>query len=150
MRNWFISRERTLFKNGENSFYETKVYYADSTVFNIFTYKFIEGNAAHALNEPNSIVISKTLAEKYFGKNTPAVGKTLKTVYDLYKVTGVIEDVPNNSHLRFDMLISGSTLLKGNQNDGLNNWGNFNNFTYVLLKPGTNVEAFNKKLVSNV
>jgi len=137
-----------LFKNGDNSFYETKVYYADSTVFNIFNYKFLEGNPAHALNEPNSIVISKTLAEKYFGKNTPAVGKTLKTVYDLYKVTGVIEDVPKNSHLRFDMLISGSTLLKGRQNDGLNNWGNFNNFTYVLLKPGTNVDAFNKKLVS--
>lgn len=102
----FLNRERTLFKNGENSFYETKVYYADSTVFNIFTYKFIEGNAEHALIEPNSIVISKTLAEKYFGKNTQAVGKTLKTVYDLFKVTAVIEDVPTNSHLRFDMLIS--------------------------------------------
>jgi putative ABC transport system permease protein len=142
----FLSRERTLFKNGEKSFYETKIYYADSTIFNIFTYKFIEGNAAHALNEPNSIVISKTLAEKYFGKNTPVVGKTLKTVYDLYKVTGVIEDVPQNSHLRFDMLISISTILKG-RNIGQDNWGSFNNFTYVLVKPGVNVEAFNKKLL---
>ena len=121
-------------------------YYADSTIFKIFTYKFVEGNAAHALNEPNSIVISKTLAEKYFGRNTSAVGKTLKTVYDLYKVTGVIEDVPQNSHLRFDMLISMSTILKGNQN-GQDNWGSFNNFTYVLLKPGVNVDAFNKKLI---
>ena len=145
---WLMSRERTLFKNGENSFYETKVYYADSSVFKIFSYKFLEGNAAHALDEPNSIVISKTLAEKYFGRNTPALGKTLKTVYDLYKITGVIEDVPNNSHLRFDMLISGATILKGNQNGGFNNWGNFNNFTYVLLKPGANVTAFNKKLES--
>jgi len=145
---WLMSRERTLFKNGENSFYETKVYYADSTVFKIFSYKFLEGDAAHALDEPNSIVISKTLAEKYFGRNTPAVGKTLKTVYDLYKITGVIEDVPNNSHLRFDMLISGATILKGNQNGGFNNWGNFNNFTYVLLKPGANITAFNKKLES--
>jgi putative ABC transport system permease protein len=142
----FLYRERTLFKNGEKSFYETKVYYADSTVFNIFTYQFIEGNAAHALNEPNSIVISKTLAEKYFGKNTPALGRTLKTVYDLYKVTGVIEDVPKNSHLIFDMLISASTILKGNQN-GQDNWGNFNNFTYVLLKPGTRAAAFEKKLL---
>ncbi len=142
----FLNRERTLFKNGDKEFYETKLYYADSTVFNIFTYKFVEGNAAHALNEPNSIIISKTLAEKYFGKNTPVVGKTLKTVYDLYKVTGVIEDVPKNSHIVFDMLISASTILRGNQN-GQNNWGNFNNFTYVLLKPGTNAEAFNKKLV---
>jgi putative ABC transport system permease protein len=142
----FFPRERTLFKYGEKSFYEKKIYYADSTVFNIFSYNFVEGNAANALNEPNSIVISKTLADKYFGKNTPAVGKTLKTVYDLYKVTGVIEDVPKNSHLLFDMLISASTIIKGNQ-DGQNNWGNFNNFTYVLLKPGTSAEAFNKKLV---
>jgi putative ABC transport system permease protein len=142
----FISRERTLFKNGNNNFYETKIYYADNSIFNIFTFHFVEGNAAHALNEPNSIVLSKTLAEKYFGKNTQAVGKTLRTVYDLYKVTAVIEDVPKNSHLIFNMLISASTILKGN-NDGNNNWGNLSSFTYVLLKPGTNAEAFNKKLL---
>ncbi len=140
----FMSRERTLFKNGNNNFYETKVYYADSTVFKIFSYKFLEGNAATALTEPNSIVITRSLAEKYFGKNTPAVGKTLRTVYDVYKVTAVIEDVPKNSHLRFDMLISWSS-LKENQYGS--NWGNFNNFTYVLLKPGTNADVFNKKLV---
>ncbi len=142
----FMSRERTLFKNGDREFYETKVYYVDSNVFRIFSHKFIEGNPATALNEPNSIVISKTLAEKYFGKNTLAVGKTLKTVYDLYKVTGVIEDVPKNSHLIYDMLISMSTFLKGNQNRQ-DNWGNFYIFTYVLLKPGTSAEAFDKKLL---
>jgi putative ABC transport system permease protein len=139
-----VNRERTLFKNGENDFYETKIYYADSTIFNVFTHNFVEGNAATALDGPFNIVISKTLAEKYFGKST-AVGKTLKTVYDVYKVTGVIEDVPKNSHMRFDMLISMSTLLRGNQG-GQDNWGSFNNFTYVLLKPGTNAQAFNKKL----
>ena len=141
----FMGKERTLFKYGENNFYETKIYYADSTVFRIFTYPFIEGNAAHALTEPNSIVISKTLADKYFGKNSSAIGKTLRTVYDVYKVTGVIQDVPHNSHLRFDMLISWSSLPKNQNGDG--NWGNFNNFTYVLLKPGTSAAAFNKKLV---
>lgn len=142
----FVSRERTLFKNGDNNFFETKIYYADSNVFNLFSYKFVEGNATSALQEPNSIVISKTLANKYFGKNALAVGKTLKTVYDVYKVTGVIEDVPKNSHLLFDMLISMSSLLKGNNQDGNNSWGNFNNFTYVLLKPGTSATAFEKKL----
>jgi putative ABC transport system permease protein len=64
----FLYRERTLFKNGDKGFYETKIYYADSTVFKIFTYHFVEGNAASALNTPNSIVISKTLANKYLGK----------------------------------------------------------------------------------
>ncbi|HTB24920.1 MAG TPA: ABC transporter permease [Puia sp.] len=141
-----LGKERTLFKKGTDGFYETKIYYADSNIFNIFTCRFLEGNPANALKNPNSIVITKTLAEKYFGKNEQVVGKTMKTVYDLYKVTGVIEDVPQNSHLRFDMLISFSTILKGN-NNGNDNWGSFNNFTYVLLKPGTSPEAFNKKLI---
>jgi putative ABC transport system permease protein len=83
----FGGRERTLFKQGNNNYYETKIFYTDSNVFKVFTANFLEGNPVNALNEPNSIVISKTLAEKYFGKNTPAVGKTLRTVYDLYKVT---------------------------------------------------------------
>jgi len=136
-------RERTLFKNGDNSFYETKVYYADSTLFKVFTVKFIEGNAATALGAPFDIVISKSLAKKYFG-NASAIGKTLKTVYDVYKVTGVFEDVPKNSHIRYDMLISMSTLLRNNQ--GQDNWGSFNNFTYLLLKPGTDPKELNKKL----
>jgi putative ABC transport system permease protein len=140
------SQERTLFKKGNDGFYETKIYYADSNIFKIFTIKFLEGNAASALSAPNSIVISKTLAEKYFGKNTQVVGKTMKTVYDVYKVTGVIEDVPKNSHIRYDMLISMSTFLKGNHG-GDDNWGSFYLFTYVLLKPGTNALAFEKKLL---
>ncbi len=142
----FLSKERTLFRNGDNNFYETGVYYADSSVFKIFTYPFLQGDPATALTEPNSIVISKSEADKYFGKDKPAIGKTLRSVYDVYKVTGVMKDVPKNSHLRFDMLISWGSLPK-NYNGGNDNWGNFNNFTYVLLKQGTSAEAFNKKLV---
>ena len=140
----FVGKERTLFKNGNINFYETKLYYTDSTIFNIFTYQFLEGNAANALNKPNSIVISKSLAQKYFGKNTAAVGKTLQTANrDLYKVTAVIEDVPKNSHILFDLLISASTLPK----DFQNNWGGFNNFTYVLLKPAATAAVLEKKLL---
>jgi putative ABC transport system permease protein len=141
----FINRERTLFKYGENVFFETKVYYADSTVFKVFSHKFLEGNAASALNAPYDIVITRSLANKYFGKNTSAIGKTLRTVYDTYKVTGVIEDVPKNSHIRYDMLISLSTYLKTNVYNQAN-WGSFFNYTYVLLKPGVNAQALNKKL----
>ena len=71
----FLSRERTLFKNGDKGFYETKIYYVDSTIFNVFTHPFVEGTAATALNAPFDIVISKTLAQKYFGKKTSAVKK---------------------------------------------------------------------------
>ena len=140
------SRERTLFKNGDNNFYETKIYYADSTIFKVFTHKFYEGSPATALNGPNSIVLTKSLANKYFGKNTSAIGKTLRTVYDVYTVSAVIGDVPKNSHIRYDMLISMSSLLRGPNQDNQFNWGNFNNYTYVLLKPGTSAAAFNKKL----
>ncbi len=141
----FTSKERTLFKSGDHDYYETKIYYADSNVFSIFTFPFLQGDPKVALNEPNSVVITKTLAEKYFGKNNRAVGKTMKTVYDVYKVTGVIEDVPQNSHIRFDMLISMST-LKNNGAQGGGNWGNFGYFTYVLLKPGARPSGVSKKL----
>ena len=57
-----------------------------------------------------------------------------------------MEDVPKHSHIRFDMVISLSTILRNSQNQGNDNWGNFNNFTYVLLKPGTNAAGFNKKM----
>lgn len=143
-----MGRERTLFKQGEKNFYETKAFFADSTIFKIFTHKFLEGNPATALQAPFEIVITKSIAEKYFGSNAPALGKSLRTVYDVYKVTGVIEDVPGNSHIRYDMLISFSTLLRqnGNAGDGPNSWGNFYLYTYVLLKPGASASNFASKL----
>ncbi|HXB90980.1 MAG TPA: ABC transporter permease, partial [Puia sp.] len=149
----FNGMERTLFRQGLNEHYETKAYYVDSNVFKIFTFHFLEGDANTALNAPKDIVISKTLAKKYFG-NAPAVGKTLSTVYDLYRVTGVFEDIPQNAHLRYDMLISMSTINKGG-NDG--NWGNFGWFTYILLKPAARttgvlqkLEDINKKYVATI
>src|SRR5436190_5776451 len=141
-----LGKERTLFKQGANNFYEKKVFYADSTIFNVFSYKFIEGNPKRALTEPNSIIITKSVAEKYFGKTNGVIGNTLKTVYDVYKVTGVIEDVPQNSHLRFDMLISWITLPK-DYFGPVDNWGGFNLYTYVVLKPNANAASFEKKLL---
>jgi putative ABC transport system permease protein len=138
-----FSRERTLFKQGENNYYETKLYYADSTIFNVFSFNFAEGSAKNALNKPNTVVLTKSTAKKYFG-NTPAVGKTIKTVYDVYTVTAVFEDQPQNTHIRFDMLMSLTPFL---QSLDAQFWGGFNNYTYVLLKPGTDAKAFEKKLL---
>ncbi len=137
-----VSKERTLFKSGENSFYETKIYYADSSMFNIFSARFLEGDAATALTAPYSIVLTRSLALKYFGNNKRAVGKSIRTVADVYKVTAVIEDVPKNSHILYDLLISNSTLPK----EYSNNWGGFNNYTYVQLKKGTSSAVLAKKL----
>src|SRR3954463_4188 len=71
----FVNADRTMYKNGDLRFYEDKVFFADSSVFNIFTCKFIEGDAKTALVAPNSMVLTQSFAEKYFGKKKIAVGK---------------------------------------------------------------------------
>lgn len=134
---------KTMLKNGSQRFYDEKIYYADSNLFRVFTHKFIEGNPQTALVAPNSLVLTQSLAIKYFGNNANYVGKTLENASgDVYKVTAVIKDVPKNSHLIFNALISRSSLPA----DFANNWGGFGFYTYVLLKPNVNFAAFEKKL----
>lgn len=134
---------KTMLKNGGLRFYEDKIFYTDSNYFRVFTQKFIEGNAQTALTAPKSIVLTQSLAEKYFGRHTSYVGKTLENASgDVYNVTAVIKDVPKNSHIIFNALVSRSSLPA----DFANNWGGFGFYTYVLLKPHVNAAAFEKKL----
>lgn len=136
---------RTLYSNGARRFYENKVFNGDSNIFKVFTYQFIDGSPQHALVEPNSMVLTESLAVKYFGTTRSIVGKTLKNDNgDVYRITAVIKDVPDNSHIKFSALISISSLPK---NYG-NNWGGFGPYSYVLLRPGTNVRALEKKMLS--
>ena len=139
----FVNSGRTMFKNGGLRLYEDKVFFADSNVFRVFTYPFIEGNPQTALKEPNTVVLSQSSAIKFFGTNKSYVGKTLENVNGkVYKVTGVMKDVPKNAHFIFNILVSRSSLPA----DFANNWGNFDYFTYVLLKPGTTAAAFDNKM----
>ena len=138
----FVPNGRIMFKKGALRFYEDKTFYTDSNVFRVFTYNFIEGDPKSALVAPNAIVITESVAKKYFGKQR-ALGQSLEnTSGEVFKVTGVVKDVPRNSHLIFNVLISGRTL----PNDFQNNWGNFSYYTYVLLKPNTTAATFEKKL----
>jgi len=140
----FVNADRVMYKNGDKEFYEEKIFYADSNLFEIFTYPFVEGNAATALMTPMSMVLTQSLAEKYYGKGKSAVGQSLQNNRgDIYKITAVVKDVPKNSHIIFNALISASTLPTG----FANSWGQFNNYTYVLLRPNVDVEAFRKKLL---
>jgi putative ABC transport system permease protein len=139
----FVPNGRTLYKYGDLKFYEDKIYFADSGIFKIFSHHFIEGNPNTALVAPNSIVLTKSIAEKYFGKAANAIGKSLENDNkQLFRVTAVIDDVPQYSHIRFNLLVSLSTLPA----DFGNNWGNFSFYTYILLKPNVNPDAFEKKL----
>ena len=111
-----------------------KLYFADASFLTMFSFPFVSGDSSKALVAANSTVISEKLAQKYFGKDDP-MGKTLLLNQNLpLKVTGVFKDVPENSHIKFDMLVSFSTL--GND-DRLNNWTWPEFYNYVRLAPGT-------------
>ncbi len=120
-------------KKGQQNIQESRIIFADSTLFSVFTLSMIAGDPATALKEPNSIVITKTIAEKYFG-TTNATGQVLRFNNETdYKVTGVIEDVPQNSHFVYDFFI---TMV--NSEESRNDiWPSFNFNTYFLLRKGT-------------
>jgi hypothetical protein len=117
----------------------------DSTVFDVFSFKLLKGDKKTALREPFSIVLTETMAKKYFGNEDP-VGQSLKMDYDNYKVTGVMEDVPENSHFRFSNLISFSTWSRNNKDNEDRAWF-WNGFhTYVLLRDAQSVENVRSKM----
>jgi len=138
----FIPEGRTLFKYNDIKFYEEDVYYADSAVFGVFTYNLFKGNPVTALIEPNTIVLTETFAQRYFGNEDP-MGQSIETAGgESYKITGIMKNVPRNSHFRFDALISRRTLPE----DYARSWGNFGVYTYILLQDGTDAIAFQEKI----
>jgi putative ABC transport system permease protein len=129
-------------KTGNQNIQEKKMVYADPTLFDIFSLSMINGDPKTALEEPHTVVITESTAMKYF-TTLNAVGKVF--VFNdtgLYKVTGVMKDVPKQSHFNFDFFISMST-MQASQEDA---WfsGNFN--TYILLRPGTDPQKLSAKL----
>jgi putative ABC transport system permease protein len=115
----------------------------------MFSFPLLKGDTRTALNEPNTIVLTESTALKYFGNEDP-IGKTIQfNGNQNLQVTGILKDLPVNSQLQFGMLISFATLEeqeKGNlYNDG-NAWGWYNFFTYILLKPQADADAFAAKL----
>jgi putative ABC transport system permease protein len=139
---WF---DDVLVSRNEQQHVEKKIIAADSTVFNLFSIPFIAGDPKTALTEPNSIVITKSTAEKYF-KNQEALGQTLHFEHFFYecKVTGVVDDYPDNSHFDFDFMLS-LTSLKNINFDFSNSWSNHTFSTYVLLnKNASSAEIENR------
>ncbi len=136
----FFNMPRAVYKYEDKEFNEENFFFADSTIFDIFTYKVIKGDARRAVLEPNKIVLTKRIADRYFGKNDP-IGKTLTTGTNTYEVTGVIEDVPRNSHFRFEALASRSNLPKQ-----YGSWGNFGVFTYLLFPENFDIKPFEEKI----
>ena len=136
----FINMPRAVYRYEETEFNEEGFFYADSTLFDIFTYKVLQGEVVSALREPGKIILTEKVARRYFGTGDP-IGKTLTTGTTVFEVTGVIEDVPFNSHFRFDALASRKNLPAQ-----LGSWGNFGVFTYLLFPADFDVKAFEEKM----
>lgn len=119
--------------------------YASKDYFNTFSYSLIEGNKDLVLSGKKSIVISKSIASGLFENLENAVGKTIEWNRESeYLVTGIFEDVPSNSSVQFDFLVSYDVLLE--KYPHLKEWGNSDPYTYLVLKEETSIEKFNKKL----
>jgi putative ABC transport system permease protein len=130
-------------------FYERKAYYVDSGFFDLFAYRFVQGDAGHALPAPNTAVITETLAKQLFGKDDP-MGKTFHTVGTYqdctYIITGVIRPL-GPSHIDGALFLSMDNDYLRPVLITLTNWATANTFlTYFRLKPGTDPVVFEKKL----
>jgi putative ABC transport system permease protein len=131
-------------KYQENSMMEQGLY-ADKDFFKTFTFPLISGDRETALEAPFSIVLTKELALKLFGEEDP-IGKVVAGLRGFnFKVTGVCEEIPENSHLQFDFVMSFKTMYS-TRNDIDTEWGILNYYNYVLLKENVQYKEFEKKL----
>lgn len=147
----FSGRADILLSYGDKLYQEDGVFFMDSTVFDVFSWKVLRGNPKTALADPYSIVLTETTAKKYFGDEDP-VGKTLKGSESAgrsapgdYTVTAVMEDVPANSHFRFNALLSLSTFRKSRP-EVFNEWGYVDTYTYFLVNDRFNEAAFKSRI----
>ena len=133
-----------LIKFGEKKLTEEKIYGVDSSFFDVFSFPFADGNAKTAFKDINSIVLTEASAKKIFGIGNP-IGKTINVdAFGDMMVSGVLKNVPSNSHFHFDYLVS-YRRQPGNTPQ-LTNWNGYNDYTYVKTKAGTQLTGFVKKI----
>ncbi|MDW7690246.1 FtsX-like permease family protein [Flammeovirgaceae bacterium SG7u.111] len=134
---------------GEKKIVEEHTFFAEASIFNIFSYEMVKGNPETALSEPNSLVMTESTAQKYFGDEEP-IGKMVN--YDNLtemKVTGIIKDVPQNSHFHFDILASFSTVENFfGEEEMMTNFGSNNYSTFLLLPEGYNPDDLESQFPS--
>lgn len=127
-------------------FREERAHYVDSSIFSVFNFPLVKGNVNTCLRGINKVIISESTARKFFRDEDP-IGKTLNLNNDLIlEVTGVFKDVPENSHIKFNFLISYETINAKTNNESETGWGWYDFYTFVLLKPQTDVKAFQSKV----
>jgi len=126
-------------------FYEI-LYYADSNIFDLFTFPLIKGDPSNALNDPFQMVLSEEYAQKYFG-TTDVIGRSIRFPDDSleFNITGVLATIPANSHLKFDMLASFETLYSLSPGS-MTSWWSFGTWTYLGIDPNANIDELSEKI----
>ena len=147
-----VQDSRNYVQRGDIGFEETNLLYADSAFLSMFTFPLIDGDPQTALNAPYSVLFSERQAEKYFGANWRSqniIGASLTFDHETeMTLTGVFEEVPTNSHIRFNMLASYATLERLYGDDWENSWTFSEFMTYFQLAPGSNPAALETKFAN--
>jgi putative ABC transport system permease protein len=126
------SLDSDIFQRDEQVFRESRVLYADSNFFNVFSFEMLEGDPSTALDRPDAIMLTQAMAIKYFGTATDIVGKSFtKNRTEELIVTALLADPPGNTHLLFDFVQPMTNLARTNDDFIRNVWDNFNYYTYV-------------------
>ena len=146
-----FSESQRLISYKDKKLFDTKIQYTDSGFFEMFSLDLLDGDPHKALTQPYSIVITQSMAKRYFG-DEPAFGKMMQIADTInLMVTGVMKDIPSNSHFTTDCFISSNTrddLFKNDArwSDNQTNWFNCNSFSYILLKENTDPLALESKI----
>ncbi len=135
---------QVVFKIENQNFQEREWFHSESNFFEIFDFELISGDPKSVLVEPRSIVVTQSAARRYFG-NESVIGNLLQTEEDPYVITGVMKDPPQNSHLKFNMLLSIPKSEEGWQ-QYLNAWDRFGAYTYLQMTRSTSIDGLNFKL----
>jgi putative ABC transport system permease protein len=130
---------------GAQNFLETKLYWADPSVLTVFSYPLLHGDSTTALTAPFEVIVTESIAKKYFGR-TDIIDELIEVDNNPYRVKAVVADPPANTHIKFTFLLSRLSLktLKPWYPD--DKWNNNNEYTYILITPGTDLQQLNKKL----
>jgi putative ABC transport system permease protein len=138
---------REILKYGDNTFVEDSILFADPEFFEMFSFPFLRSVPDKALSDPNTIVLTEQMAAKYFKDEDP-IGKSLVVNDQLsFHVTGIIEDVPQNSHLQFDCVVPFETLRTAYGIVNIDYWGPNSYYTYIQLQKGFPLRSFEEKII---
>ena len=137
-------KKRIALKYGNDVLYETGILYTSPSIFEVFSFNLLKGDPKSCLISPFSLVISEKIAKKYFGENE-AIGKKIIVDNDYeFTITGILENVPHNSHLQFNFLAPFNTLRSFG--DKLDDWGKYDYYTYILVDKNISIPTLAEKL----